>query len=322
MIKRESGRELTKEQLMGVKTLLVGSNPDGGYIVPTERQSAIIRRRFEQTPMRSVANQVTIGTTDTDFILDDGEFGSQKVGEVDLRVGTGTSQIGVITIPTHEQSAECVATEKVLDDAVWNLEAWLTGKIAQRFSRIENREFMVGSAAHEAQGICTIPDWVALGNYERNALETRTANGVTYGGVTYLVSGNDLIDVQTDLLEDYQGNAAWFFNRKSWAEICKLQDANGQYLLNPMMLFQGVSPQLLGARVLMSPDLNQFNQGGIVGLYGDFREGYAIVDRLGIRILRDPYTIKGFIVFWARKRTGGAVTNFQAIKRLRVSAST
>jgi len=166
MIRRESGRLLTDEQLMGVKTLLVGSNPDGGYIVPTERQAAIIRRRFEQTPMRGVANAVTIGTTDTDFILDDGEFGSQKVGEVDLRAGTGTSQIGVITIPTHEQSTECVATEKVLDDAVWNLEAWLTGKIAQRFSRIENREFMVGAAAHEAQGICTLPDWVALGNYE------------------------------------------------------------------------------------------------------------------------------------------------------------
>jgi HK97 family phage major capsid protein len=95
------GLQLSPDEYIQVKTMLVGSNPDGGYLVPTERQATIKKRMFETTLMRSIAQTVTIGTTDTDFILDDGEFLSEKVGELDLRTNTASSQIGLITIPTH-----------------------------------------------------------------------------------------------------------------------------------------------------------------------------------------------------------------------------
>jgi HK97 family phage major capsid protein len=313
-----AGMKMSDDEMRGIKTLLVGSNPDGGYLVPVERQATIKKRIFETTPMRQLATVVTIGTEATEFVLDDGEFGSEKVSELDTRNMTDTSQIGLIIIPTHEQSAQPVATEKILDDAIWNVEAWINQKIADKFSRVENHEFINGSQAREAQGILSLPDWNTLGVYQRYALETRDTSGA--GG---LFVADDLIDLQSDLLEPYQPNARWILHRKVWAEAMKLKDTQGQYLLNPQMLFAGVSMQMLGAPVVMSGDMpSTFEADNIIALYGDFREGYAIVDRIGIRVLRDPYTTKGVIKFWARKRTGGAVVNYQAIKRLAVPSNT
>lgn len=316
IVQASAGRKMSDAEMdLVVKTLLVGSNPDGGYLVPVARQADIKKRMFETTPMRSIAQVVTIGTEAAEWVLDDQEATSEKVGELDTRNNTATPQIGIITIPTHEQSAIPVATQKILDDAVWNMEAWLSGKIADRFARVENWEFINGSAAHEAQGICVLPDWETLGIYERNALETRLATTTT--------TGDDLLDLQSDLLEPYQGNARWLMHRKIWVEIMKLKDSTGQYLLNPMMLFSGASLQLLGRPVVMAGDMsNAADAGEIIVCYGDFREGYAIVDRIGIRVLRDPYTVKGFVQFYTTKRTGGGVVNFQAIKRLRIPEET
>ena len=319
MIKLESGKSLSDSEIMGLKSLLVGSDPDGGYLVPVERQSVIKKRVFETTPMRQLASIYTIGTEATEFVIDDGEFGSTKVGELDARPETDTSQIGIKTIATKEQYAMPIATQKIIDDAVFNIEAWLSGKISDRFARVENAETINGIGANEMEGIGILPDWATLGVYERDALETRPITGT--GGTT--IAANDLIDVQSDLLEPYQPNAHWMFHRKVWAEIMKLVDTTGQYLLNPQMLFAGVAPQLLGAPVRLSGDMpDATTDEGIIGYYGDFREGYAMVDRIGIRVLRDPYTTKGVIKFYATKRTGAGVVNYQAIKRLGASEIT
>ena len=308
---------VSEEQMQGLKTLLVGSNPDGGYFVPVERSSRIIKRLFETSPMRQLATVITTGTEAVEFVLDDGEFQSVKVGELDTRSETDTSKIGIITIPEVEQYAEPVATQKFLDDAVINVEAWIQEKIADIFSRTENEEFVNGSGAKEAQGFLALPDWANLGQYEREALETRET------GTASTFDGDDLIDLQSDLLEPYQMNATWAMHRKIWAEATKLKDTQGQYLLNPQMLFAGVSPQLLSRPVSLFGDMNStVTDDTIIIAYGDFREGYTIVDRIGIRVLRDPYTSKGFVKFYTTKRTGGGVVNYQAIKRLKVQAAT
>ena len=204
----------------------------------------------------------------------------------------------------------------LLDDAIWNVEAWLTSKSANKFARTENAEHINGTGAHEAQGIMSLADWTTLGAYERNALETRYITG----GV---LAGDDFIDVQSDLLEAYQMNAVWLMHRKIWAEVMKLKDANNQYLLNPQMLFTGSKPMLLGQPVKLAGDMaSALTAGEYIAAYGDFREGYTIVDRLGIRVLRDPYSAHGFIQFYTTKRSGGGVTNYQAIKRLGVPSET
>ena len=318
-IQAESGLEFSDNELLGLKTLLVGSNPDGGYWVPVERQSLIKKRQFETTPMRQLASVYSIATEATEFVLDDEEFDSEKVGELDTRGNTDTGQIGIITIATKEQFAMPVATQKIVDDAVFNVDAWISDKISMRFARVENAETINGSGANEMQGIAVVPSWATLGVYERGALETRLITGT--GGTT--IATDDLLDLQSDQLQPYQSNSYWMFHRKVWVEIMKLQDTTGQYLLNPQMLFQGVSPQLLGRPVMMSGDMPNSitsDEDQIIGYYGDFREGYALVDRIGIRVLKDPYTTKGVIKYYATKRTGGGITNFQSIKRLGAAA--
>jgi HK97 family phage major capsid protein len=133
-----------------------------------------------------------------------------------------------------------------------------------------------------------------------------------------------LIDLQTDQLEQWQPNSVFMFHRKIWGEIIKLKDAENRYLINPQLLFAGVDPQLLGKSVRMAGDMpNSYDtDGSIVGLYGDFREGYAIIDRIGIRVLRDPLTTKGVIKYYTTKRSGGGIVNYQCIKRLGVNIDT
>ena len=268
--------------------------------------------------MRSIASVITTSAESVEWVIDDNDgFTSGWVGEVEDRDDTDTGKLGVLTIPIHEQYAMPMAAQKILDDAIVSIEQWISGKIVDRFSRSENTAFVNGTGIKQPVGFMSLDDWAALGAYERNALETRQT-------ATATLTGDDLIDLQTDLLEPYQANARWTMHRKVFAEIMKLTDTNGQYLLNPSMLFAGPSGmQLLGRPVVFFADMsNTIDEGDYALAYGDFRAGYTIADRLGIRVLRDPYTQKGAVKFYTTKRTGGAVTNFQAIKRLKILEST
>lgn len=304
----------TDRDIQQAKALLVGSNPDGGYFVPVQQNMNIVKRLFETSPMRSVAEVLSCSTEAMEFYLDDDEFSSGWVAETDTRSETDTSKIGSVEIAVNEQYAEPKATQKMLDDAMFNVEAWINGKISDKFARAENNAFINGTGVKQPKGILTYADWTTLGSYQRNALETRSTAAVSE------FDGNDFIDLKSDLLAGYRGT--WGMNSKTWAEVLKLQDENGQYLLNPAMLFSGaVGMQLLGAPVLLMDDLPAVADGAVPVIYGDFREGYKILDKIGIRLIRDPYTTKGYVKFYTTKRTGGGVVNFQAIKRLKITAA-
>jgi HK97 family phage major capsid protein len=223
----------------------------------------------------------------------------------------------MVTIPTHEQYAQPVATQKMLDDATFNVETWISGKVTSKFSRTENTAFVTGDGVKKPTGFLAYADWATAGTYERNALETRET------GTASTIKADDLIDLQTDLIEYYQAGASWVMARKTWAEIMKLKDAvDGNYLLNPAMMFQGsLGLQLLGKPVTLFADMPTIADAAIPLAYGDFGEGYTILDRIGIRVLRDPYTAKGKVKFYTTKRVGGKVTNYQAIKRLKIKSA-
>lgn len=308
---------LSAADMSELKTLLVGSGPDGGYVAPAEMSSTIIKRMFETSPMRSLATVVTTGAESLEYVLDDGEFSAGWVREVDARSQTDASKLGIIKIPTHELYAMPKTTQKFLDDTPLNAEQWLQGKIANKLGRVENTAFVSGDGIDQPRGILDYDDWTTAAQYERNALETRTiATPGTY-------SGDDLIDLQSDLLEAYQMNATWGMHRKRWSETMKLKDSQNQYLLNPAMMFTGsLGMQLLGKPVSIFGDMHAGSDNGeVIVVYGDFREGYVITDRIGIRVIRDIYTKKGFVLFYTTKRTGGAVVNFQAIKRLKYATA-
>lgn len=299
-----------------VKAGLVGSNPDGGFLAPIDAVRFISSRIFETSPVRQVANVISTAREAVSIIIDDEEAGSGWVGELDARPETDYPQIAELEIPTHEQYAEPKISTKALDDVSINLEAWLQGKVSRRFARQENTGFISGNGVKRPRGILDYDSWTTQGEYERFKLEHRDT--ATVG----TLAGDDLIDVQSDLLEEYQANALWMMHRKIWAEVMQLKDSDNQYLLNPMLLFSGVDMQLLGRPVRFAGDMDDaITEGSSIAIYGDFREGYTVVDRIGIRVLRDPYTDKRFVKYYTTKRVGGAVTNYQAIKVLDVQAS-
>lgn len=298
------------------KDLVEGSNPDGGFFVTPERSSNIIKRVFETSPMRLIANVVTTSSSSIEMVIDDDEASCGWVGEVETRSDTNTPQVGLLTIPVHEIYAMPKATQTMLDDAGFDIEGWLQGKVTSKISRTENTSFVVGNGSKKPRGILAMPNWTTPGTYQRGAVEQITSTGT----VGLLDEADDLITLQNTLHDDYQMGAVFCGTRATFSAIMKLKDSNAQYLLNPNVLKEGDSRILLNKRYIIMSDMPAITASALALMYGDFSEGYTIVDRYGIRVLRDPYTSKPYVKFYTTKRVGGDVTNFEAIKILKINA--
>lgn len=298
------------------KDLVAASGPDGGYFILPDRSAGIVERIFESSPLRPVANIVTTVSDIWEIPLDDDEFSSGWVGEVESRPDTNTSEIGLVKIPVHEAYAQPRATQKMLDDAGFDIEAWINGKVSRKLGRQENTAFVSGDGSKKPKGFLTYDAWAAAGVYERNKVEQVTATG-TAGS---LDEADDLITLQNTLLEDYQAGAAWGMRRATFTSVMQLKDSQGQYLLDPRILKTGTDKILLGKNVIFMADMPAVAANALAVVYADWSEFYTIVDRLGIRVLRDPYTAKPYVRFYTTKRVGGAVTNYQAGKILKINA--
>jgi HK97 family phage major capsid protein len=292
------------------KALVEGSNPDGGFFVTPERSSQIITRIFETSPIRSIASVVSTSSNEMEFPLDDDEAVATAVGEVEARPTTDTPEIGLVTIPVHEYYAKPKASQRMLDDSGFDIEGWLQRKVTSKISRKENTDFVVGNGSKKAKGFLTYDAWTAAGVYQRDAIEQITSTGTS----ALLDESDDLITLQNSLIEDYQAGAVFGGRRTTFSAIMKLKDGNGQYLLNPFMMKQGTDKILLGQPFVIMADMPVIAASSLSLIYGDFAEGYTIVDRFGIRVLRDPYSAKPYIEFYTTKRTGAAVTNYEALK--------
>ena len=307
---------VTKERRESeVKSLLAGSNPDGGYFIRPERSIKMVQRIFESSPMRQIADIQTTASDSMEFIIDDDEAASGGwVGEVDARPKTDTPKIGKITIPVHEQYANPRATQKMLDDAGFDIESWLSGKVTRKMSRVENTSFVVGNGSQKPKGFIAYGAWSTPGVYQRGALER--INSGSAGAFT----GDGIKLLQNSLIEEYQANAVFAIKRESWGNIITLKDLDGRYLLDPGSMKNGDTLSLLGKRVMFMHDMPGTAVDADALAYGDFGVGYTIVDRVGFRVIRDQYTDKPYILFYTTKRTGGDVTNYESIKIQRLSA--
>ncbi len=307
------GTELKPEQkAFAQKAMTVDSDEDGGFFVDPETNGKIVEKIFESSPMRQLADSLTISSDSYKFIYDGDEADAEWVGETQTRSATTTPQIKEIVIPVHELHASPKASQKLLDDAAVNLEQWLANKVSSKFGRKEATAFISGNGVAQPKGVLAYAAAAAA----FNAVEvTRTADNTA-------IAGEDLIAVQSTLFEGYQNNASWLINRLIIAEIRKLKDAtSGQYLWQPGL--QGGTPNvLLGRPVYYAADLDStLNTDKYTAIYGDIRAGYLIVDRIGVRVLRDPYTAKPYVVFYTTKRVGGGVQDFDALKILQQKAS-
>jgi HK97 family phage major capsid protein len=225
------------------------------------------------------------------------------VTETGTRAVTTTPKLGKLVIPTHEVYAEPHATQMLLDDSAINIEQWLADEIAEEFGFYENTAFINGTGAGQPRGLLTYAAGTADGQIEQ----------VTSGDANLLTS-DGLISLQTALKEPYQVNATWLMNRATVGAIRKLKaSGTGDYMWQPG-LGQGQPATLLGRPVVMGADMPTVAANALAAAYGDFRRAYKIVDRMGMRVLRDPFTAKPFIKFYSTKRVGGDVTLFEAVK--------
>ncbi len=297
------------EKQCHIKVMQEGVNPDGGYWVRPELSATIVTRNFETSPMRQISSVETIGTESLELIIDDDEAEAEWVGEVTARAETDTPQIGVLKIFAHELSAKPKVTQRMLDDAGFDLESWLTKKVADKFSRKENTSFVVGNGSLKAKGILSYDAWASAGVYERDAIEQINS------GAAATFTGDGVIELQNSLQDIYQAGSTFLIKRASWESIMILKDGNGRYLLlQNGDLRSAPNRLLLGAPVMFMQDMQAIGADALAMAYGNFKIGYTIVDRIGIRVLRDPFTAKPHVLFYTTKRVGGAATNFESYK--------
>ncbi len=294
------------------KGLSVDSDIDGGFLVQNLIMPILKTRVFETSNVRAIANVVTISTNALQMPIDDDEAESGGyVGERQLRPNTGTPKIREAMIPVQEQFANPVITQTLLDDAAFDVSNWLAGKITDIFIRTENVKFVngTGAGAKEPRGYMTYPAWAAPGVFEVNAIEqipSENANEITTDGI---------IELQGSLKEDYQMNATFVMNRRTFTKILRLKNLQGDYLWNRALDKNVQVPfDLLGRPVRFFNDMPLVGTNTLPIAYGDFRKAFWIVDRMGMRVLRDPFTAKPFIQFFSTKRNSSDILNFEALK--------
>lgn len=305
------------EELMGIeerKALSVGTDPDGGYVVNPDLSGRIVMKVFESSPMRAYAAVQVISTDALEGLFDLNEASSGWVGETDSRAETNTPQLGKWRIPVHELYAKPRATQKLLDDAAINMESWLASKVAEKFARDEAAAFVTGNGINRPRGFLTYGSGTTLpGTIEQFPTGASGALAAAPSG------GDALIDALYGLKQQYRANATWFMNRATTKLVRKAKDSDGSYLWQPGIA-AGQPATLLGYPVAAFEDMPDPASNSLSIAVGDMREAYQIVDRIGIRTLRDPYSAKPYVEFYTTKRVGGDVVNFEAIKLIRLGS--
>lgn len=295
------------------KALSVDSDPDGGYLVTPQQSARIIEVVYETSPMRQVATVETISTDALEGLFDGDEAAAAWVAERGSRAETNTPQLGQWRIPTHELYANPRATQKLLDDSAVDIEAWLSRKVADKFARTENLAFVNGNGVGQPRGFTTYADGTTRGTIERiPSLDAAT------------ISAEGIINMVYSLKSAYRQGAVWVMNRATVGVIRTIRDESGGANTGQFMWQPGFGTQpatLAGFPIVEFEDMADIAGGAVVAGFGNFRQGYTIVDRLGIRVLRDPYSAKPHVEFYTTKRVGGDVLNFEAFKLMDIAAS-
>ncbi|MCF3596119.1 phage major capsid protein [Rhodobacteraceae bacterium LMO-12] len=287
---------------------------DGGYLVDPQT-AAQIRSVLESTAsIRAIANVVNVEATSFDVLVDHTDVGAGWATETAATTETGTPVIDRITIPLHELSALPKASQRLLDDSAFDIESWLAGRIADKFSRAEAAAFINGDGVDKPKGI------MAHSTVD-NDVWTRGNIGYVPTGVAGDFNGGEaIIDLVYALGAQYRANATFVMNSKTAGAVRKLKDLDGRFLWSDG-LAAGEPARLLGYPVLIAEDMPDVASGADAVAFGDFGAGYTVAERPDLRVLRDPFSAKPHVLFYATKRVGGDVSDFAAIKLLRFDVS-
>ncbi|MDB5651436.1 MAG: Phage major capsid protein family [Hyphomicrobiales bacterium] len=295
------------------KAMSSGSGPDGGYLVPVPAESEILRRMANISPIRSIASVRSISTATFKKAFSTSGPAAGWVGEADPRPQSANQQIADMTFPAMELYAMPAATQSLLDDAVVDIEQWIAGEIDTVFAEQEGAAFVNGNGTNKPMGFLAYPK--------------STAANWAWGKTAYLPTGaagafaaanpsDLLVDVIYALRAGYRQNARFVMNRRTQAQIRKFKATTGEYLWAPPESLGG-SATLMNFPIVEAEDMPDVATDSFAIAFGDFQRGYLVVDRVGIRILRDPYSAKPYVLFYTTKRVGGGIQDFDAIKLLK-----
>lgn len=302
------------------KSLNEHKDEEGGYLIPSEISRKIDERLMLLSPMRSISNVVKISSNNLDVLVNSEKADAGWGGTDDEeRLETDAPQMKKIKIPVHELYAKPKVSQKLLDDTEINVEDWLINKISEKFAVVENVAFVNGDGTSKPTGFLHYASEDKVQREFGKLQHFKTGQNGKFSSPDAAV--NLLIEISCSLKPMYVRNAKWLMSRSALAEIRKLQNKDGMCLWQPS-ISEATPPTLLGYPVIIDDDMPELKEGaGSTSVaFGDFLSGYQIVDRQNLKILRDPYTSKPFIEFYASKRVGGAVVDFDAIKLLKFEA--
>ena len=290
---------------------------DGGYAVPHQIDAMIARELTDISPIRAIAQVVQTGTAGYRKLISTGGTASGWASEIGERDETDTPTFAEIAPPTGDLYANPAASQSMLDDAAFDLESWLATEIAMEFARAEGAAFVNGSGTNQPKGFLKA-NTSTLGDGSR-----------AFGSVQYIGTGSatglgddpdlTLIDLVHTLKAGHRQGAAFVMNSATLAEVRKLKTVDGAFLWQPGLV-EGQPDRLLGYPVVEAEDMPDIAGGAYPIAFGNFRHGYLIAERSATQVLRDPFSNKPFVHFYATKRIGGQVLDSAAIKLLRIEA--
>jgi HK97 family phage major capsid protein len=299
------------------KAMSYGSGPDGGYLAPPEVETEIGRRLAQISPIRSIASvrQVSSAVLKKPFMTTGPVVG--WVGETASRPQTNSPVLDELQFPTAELYAMPAATASLLEDSVVDLEQWLVGEVETAFAEQEGSAFVNGDGVNKPLGFLHY-DQVAEGSWSWAKIGY-VATGIEAGWPADAPS-DVLLDTVYALKAGYRQNASWVMNRKTQAAIRRMKDDNGNYLWQPPAT-PGSRAMLMGFPLVEAEDMPDIAGDATPIAFGDFQRGYLVVDRTGVKVLRDPYSAKPYVLFYTTKRVGGGVQDFDAIKLVKFGES-
>ncbi|MDF3413439.1 phage major capsid protein [Sulfitobacter sp. M57] len=295
------------------KSLSTAVNSDGGYLVDPQTSATVQSVLNATASIRAISSVVQVEATSYDVLVDHTDVGAGWATEAGPQAETDTPQIDRITIGLHELSALPKASQRLLDDSAFDIEGWLAGRIADKFARAEAGAFVNGDGIDKPMGFLTHP---AVDN-----------DVWTWGNLGYVPSEVDaevtaeaIVDLVYALGAQYRANGAFVMNSKVAGLVRKLTDADGRFLWSDG-LAAGEPAQLMGYPVLVAEDMPDAASNSFSIAFGDFRAGYTVAERPDLRILRDPFSAKPHVLFYATKRVGGDVSDFAAIKLMKLGVA-
>ncbi|HEX8257532.1 MAG TPA: phage major capsid protein [Allosphingosinicella sp.] len=301
-----------------LKALQGTSDAAGGYAVPEEIDAAIDRTLTAISPIRAIANVVKVGSAGYRKLVTTGGTPSGWVSEVAARPETDTPAFTEIAPPFGELYANPAASQAMLDDAAFDVEAWLAQEIATEFARAEGAAFVAGSGVNRPRGFLAAPNAATADGVRPFGTLQFVASGAA-GGFVAANPQDRLIDLVQALRPPYRQGAVFVMNSATAARIRKFKTADGAFLWQPG-LTAGQPDTLLGYPVVEAEDMPDVAADSLSIAFGNFKAGYLIAERAETQILRDPYTHKPFVHFYATKRIGGQVSNSEAIKLMKFAA--